>query len=99
MYQLRLFLKPADFQPKNKYHPPNRCTQRSPNHLDLLLGRIGQGVLREQLINGTMKTLSTGTIITQDVDHQGVVEQTWRRVKLGGSYSQVSNVVNLATPP
>ena len=102
MYQLPLFLKPAGFQPKKQISSPQPLhPTTSPNHLDLLLGRIGQGVLREQLINSAMKTLSTGTIITQDVDHQGVVEQTWRSRQVGrGGYSQVTrNVVNLATPP
>ena len=79
--------------PKKYIIPPTVAPNVHPPHLDLLLGRIGQGVLRQQLINGAMKTFGTGTIITQDVDHQGVVEQTWRGpVKgwEGGGYSLVT---------
>jgi len=46
--------------------------------LDLLLRRVGQRVLRQQLVDGAVEAFRRGAVVAQDVDHQGVVEQTWR---------------------
>ena len=48
--------------------------------LDLLLRRVGQRVLRQQLVDGAVEAFRRGAVVAQDVDHQGVVEQTYGKV-------------------
>lgn len=58
-------------------HPPVASPRWHPRRrLDLLLRRVGQRVLRQQLVDGAVEALRRGAVVAQDVDHQGVVEQT-----------------------
>ena len=59
--------------------------------LDLLLRRVGQRVLRQQLVDGAVEAFCRGAVVAQDVDHQGVVEQTSRR-PIGGYFGDKGKV-------